>query len=80
MDQDRCLFDNSDHCKCADTNDNLGVISYSRFKTVKVKSENMEDVLHTTKLETLPSSAVLKTQDTCISRNTWLPYWEMILN
>ena len=72
MDQERCLFDNSDHCKCADadTNDNLGFISYTRIKTVKVKSKNMEDVLHTTKLETLPSSAVLKTQDTCISRNT----------
>lgn len=55
MDQDRCLFDNSDHCKCADTNDNLGVISDTRLKTVKVKSKNMEDVMHTTKLETLPS-------------------------
>lgn len=70
MDQDRCLFDNSDHCKCADTNDNLGVISYTRLKTVKVKSKSMENVLHTTKLETLPSSVVLKTQDTFISRHT----------
>ena len=70
MDQDRCLFDNSDHCKCADTNDNLGVISYTRLKTVKVKSKSMENVLHTTKLETLPSSVVFKTQDTFISRHT----------
>ena len=41
MDQDRCIIDDRDHCKCDGTNDNLKVISDTRLKTVKFYQLNV---------------------------------------
>ena len=79
MDQERCTFDNSDHCNSVGLNDNLEVITDTRLKTVKEKSKKRKDILHT-KLEKLPSSTVLQTHDASISRYTSDCHIEKYLN
>ena len=67
MDDDICLFQDSEHCNCVRGNIGLKVISDTRFETIILKSKKRNDDLH---LRTVSSEIVLKTHEACISRYT----------
>ena len=79
MDEDVCLFKNSEHCNCVGDNINLKLITETRLEAIKKKGKKRKDDLHT-RLETISSTVVLQTHENCINRYTSKYHRETYLN